>query len=169
MPAKPASPQVPPTEKVQTSYKQLCNAAVDLNTASDELGKAISLWDAALQKLNLGVSAWVELSSGENEGYWWDRGIGYTQMKGRWGLALRDREGHYSAPDANSEEIWPFNEAPRWMRINAVGQIPDLLEALLKQAEDTTKKIKSKITQAYELAEAFGKVMEEEPKPAEQR
>jgi hypothetical protein len=39
---------------------------------------------------------------------------------------------------------------------------------LLKQAEATTEKIKSKTQQAYELAEALGKVVEES-KPAEQR
>lgn len=168
MPAKPATPQVPSTQKVQTVYKQLSTAAVDLNAASDEFGKDVSLWDAALQKLNLGVSAWVELSGGVQENLWWDRCVGYAKLKNWWDLVLRTRHGEYTAPDEDSEEIWAFNEAPRWMRIEAVGQLPDLLEALLKQAEATTEKIKSKTQQAYELAEALGKVVEES-KPAEQR
>jgi hypothetical protein len=145
--------QASPAERVQNSYKQLSLAAADLNTASDELGTAISVWDAALKKLNLGVSAWAELSSGGDEPYWWDRSVGYTKLKDRWGIALRTREG--VDPVDAKVETWPFNEAPRWMRIEGVGKLPDLLEALLKQAEDTTKKIKGKIAETYDLAKAI--------------
>jgi len=54
------------------------------------------------------------------------------------------------------------------MRVEAVGRIPDLLEALLKQAEDTTKKIKDKTEEVFELAVAMSKVVEE-AQPAEQK
>jgi hypothetical protein len=82
-----------PVERVQNSYRQLSLAAADLNTVTDELGKAISIWDAALKKLNLGVCAWVELSSGGEGFSWWDKSIGYTKIKDRWGISLREREG----------------------------------------------------------------------------
>jgi len=147
--------QASPVERVQKSYTQLCLAAADLNTATDELSAAISVWDAVLKRLSLGVSAWVELSSGVDGGRWWDRSIGYTKLKDRWGIALRDRDGVEWAEEHDKVETWSFNEAPRWMRIEGVGRLPDLIEALLKQAEDTTRKIRSKITQAYELAEAI--------------
>ena len=152
-----APPVVTPTERIQSTFKQLSHAAVELNTASDELSKPIVICEAALKTLNLGVSAWVELSAGGDGGYWWDRGIGYTQLKDRWGVALRAREGHL-ASDEPDTDTWPFNEAPRWMRIEAVAKLPDLLEALLKQAEDTTQKIRKKIAQANELAEAISKI-----------
>ena len=91
-------------EKVEGIYKQLSHAAVDLNGASDELGKPIQVWEAALKKLNLGVSAWVELSSGgDDRERWWDRGVGYTKLKDRWGIALRTREGSHQSPDDDSE------------------------------------------------------------------
>jgi hypothetical protein len=153
----------PPTERVQAAYKQLSLAANSLNVASDELGKAISVLDAALQKLNLGVSAWADLSSNEDTdaGTWWNRRIGYTKIRDKWGVALRTASGNYNWPNDDSEELWLFNDAPRWMRIEAVGKIPDLLEELLRQAEDTTKKIKNKTTQAYELAAAMSKVAQE--------
>lgn len=156
-------PQAPLTERVQASYKQLSLAANSLNAASDDLAKAISVLDAALQKLNLGVSAWVQLSGNEDPDIstWWSRGVGYTKIHDKWGIALRTAKGNYNFPDDDSEELWLFNDAPRWMRIEAVGKIPDLLEALLKQAEDTTKKIKNKTTQAYELAAAMTKVAQE--------
>ncbi|HME01192.1 MAG TPA: hypothetical protein VKM93_28250 [Terriglobia bacterium] len=165
-------PRLAPNERVLASYKQLSLAANSLNSASDELGKAISVLDEALKRLNLGVSAWVQLSTGGGDitSNWWSRNVGYTKIGDKWGLALNTESGDYQYPDQDSEETWLFNEAPRWMRIEAVGRIPDLLEALLKAAEDTTKKIKDKTAQAYELAVAMSKVDEEaqqEAQPAE--
>jgi hypothetical protein len=148
-------------EKIGTKYKQLSHAAIDLNTASDELGKPIQIWEAALKKLNLGVSAWVEISHGRHEEIWWDRGVGYTKLRDRWRIALRERDGNSYAPQEDSEEVWVFNDAPRWMRIEAVGKLPDLLDALLKRAEETTKTIRAKIEQANELAKAISRVADE--------
>lgn len=145
------APEVPPAERVQHSYKQLSLAAASLNAASDELGKAISLLDASLKSLNLGVTSWVTLSENQEENHWWQRDIGYTKIRDKWGIALRTSSGDFSNPDMASEEKWPFNDAPRWMRIEAVGKIPDLLEALVRQAEDTTRKIQKKTEQAFEL------------------
>ncbi len=163
-------PKAPPTERVQTTYKQLSLAAKSLNTASDELGKAISIFDAALQKLNLGVSAWAQLSGNEDSATldWWSRSLGYTKVGDKWGIALKKASGNFNWPEDESEELWLFNEAPRWMRIEAVGKIAELLEALLKQAEDTTRKIKERTKQAYELAAAMSKVAEE-AQPAEEK
>ena len=87
--------------------------------------------------------------------------ISYTKIGDKWGIALNKESGDYNYPDQDAEECWLFNEAPRWMRIEAIGKIPDLLEALLKTTEDTTKKIKDKTAQAYELAVAMNKVAEE--------
>jgi len=47
------------------------------------------------------------------------------------------------------------------MRIEAVAKLPDLLEALLKQAQDTTQKIRKRIAQANELVEAISKVADD--------
>ena len=121
-----------PTQGVQESYKQLAQAAVSLNSASDELGRAISMLDAALKKLTLGASAWVTLS--ENDGsklghdWWWARQFGYTKVRDKRGVALRSISGDHSYPDSDSEEAWIYNDAPRWMRTEAVAMIPELLE-----------------------------------------
>jgi len=162
MPAKQAPPQVPPAEKIQTFYPRLVRAAEELNAASDQLGKPISIWEAILRKLNLGISAWVEISGNDEGYYWWDRSVGYTKLKDTWGIAVRKRNGTGSGdPNEVEEETWAFSEAPRWMRIEAVGKLPDLLEALLKQAEDTTNKIKTSIARACEFADALSKVAED--------
>ena len=132
-------------EKIQNTYKQLSAAAKDLNAASDGLADAMLMLDESLQRLNLGISAWVAVSGNEDEdGTWWSRGIGYARIGSKWGIALRSASGNYAVPDQDSEEKWLFNEAPRWMRLESVGKIPDLLEALLRQAEDTSKKLKAR-------------------------
>lgn len=161
MPTK-KTPEVPPNDRVQTYYKQLSQAAGEINTASDELGKAVSLLDAALKRLNLGISAWVQLSgnSDDNCGDYWSRDLGYAKIGKSWGIALRTVSGNYNDPDSESGEVWLFNEAPRWIRIEAIGKIPDLLEALIKRTEETTEKIRKKTNQAFELAAAIATVAE---------
>ena len=153
-----SGPEVGVAEKVQALYKQLSHAAADLNNASDQLVKPIKVWESALKKLNLGVPAWVNTSKGGEDPEWWDRGVGYARLKDGWGIALRSRRGNDGWPDRDSEDLWAFNEAPRWLRIEGVGKLPDLLAALLKQAEDTTIKLKAKVTQANELAEAINAI-----------
>lgn len=155
-PAK-QEPQVTPVKRVQDSYKQLSMAAASLNSASDGLGKAISKLDAALNRLNLGVSSWVTLSEGDGnqqgQSWWWARQFGYAKVRDKWGVALRTRSGDESHPEGGvSEEAWLYNDAPRWMRAEAVGKIPELLETLLKQVQETTKGIEQKTAQAMELA-----------------
>ena len=161
-------PKAPPSEKVQSLYKNLSIAAKTLNAASDELGKAISVFDGALQKLNLGISAWAEISGGEDEPDWWGRYLGYARVGDKWGIAVKKAGGRYDRPDEDYEEVWLFNDAPRWMRVEAVAKIPELLEALIKQAEETTKKIRERTTQAYQLAAAMSKVSDE-AQPAKEK
>ncbi len=161
---------VSPTDRVNTAIKKLSVAAIDLNTASDELGEAIAVLDAALKKLNLGISAWLQLSGNEDPygGDWWSRDIGYTKIRDRWGIALRGRKGNCNNPQFDQSEEWLFNEGPRWLRIVAVGKIPELLEALLKQAEDTTKKIKGKTAEAQQIGAAIARALEAEFQPVGQ-
>jgi hypothetical protein len=140
-----------PAARVENSFKKLTSAAQMLNSASDDLTKVISPLDAALKKLGLGVAAWVEISGNDDGANFWSRDLGYAKLNGKWGIALRDVSGHHQNPDGDAEEAWLFSEAPRWMRIEAVGKIPDLLEKLLQQVEDTAKKLKTKTVQAQEL------------------
>ena len=147
--------QVTSTQRIQNVFKQLSLAAVGLNGASDGLADAILMLDDTLKRLNLGVSAWVTVSGNDDQdGNWWSRDLGYTRIGDKWGIALKSASGHYGNPDGDSVEKWLFSDAPRWMRIESVGKIPDMLEALLKQAEDTTQKIKAKTDEALALVQA---------------
>src|SRR5437870_996412 len=112
-------------EKVASAYRDLSVAAKNLNQVSDELGKTISALDAALQKLNLGVSAWVPIAGEEDgNGNFWSRGLGYSKVGGEWGIALRTLRGNYNWEDNTVEEKWLFNDGPRWLRADAIEHIP---------------------------------------------
>jgi hypothetical protein len=147
------------SERVGASFTKLSAAAKDLNKVSDELGQAISSIDHILQRLNLGVPTWVTIHGGQDEysgEEYWSRDVGYSKVGSRWGIALCTREGNYSNPDQEKFEAWLFNDAPRWLRVEGVEKIPDLLEELIKNTEQTTKKIKGKIDHAKQLADALG-------------
>lgn len=150
------------SERVQTSFKNLTVAATNLNVASDELAKAITALETALENLTLGISAWATISSGADDSHWWSRDLGYTEINGVWRIALRTSSGDYSSPDDDSARVWLFSSAPRWMQVEAVSRIPDLIEKLAEQAEETRKKIKSKTAQACELAEIIDGVKKSE-------
>ncbi len=144
------------SERVTNSVEQLSLVAADLNKASDELGRAISAIDAVLQSLNLGVPTWIQIHGNEDQYLdYWSREVGYAKVGNKWGVALRTLEGNYNSPEDERCDSWLFNDAPRWIRIEGVAKIPDLLEALIKNAEETTKKIRSKTTEANNLALAI--------------
>jgi|ERR1700722_1036637 len=143
-------------ERVQNAFASLLLAAHELNSESNELGKSIADLDASLQKLNLGVSAWVPfMETADEDGWYCHREIGYAKTGTTWGISLREVEGDVERPDQETVESWLFDNSPRWMRIESIGKIPDLLEKLIKQAEETTKKMKAKNAQAKELATAI--------------
>jgi hypothetical protein len=140
--------------KIQTLLKKLSMAATNLNAASDALGRAITVWDSVLRKFSLGIEAWVNTtSSGDSGDQWWDRGIGYTQINDKWGLALRERQGSHIIPGVDTDKTWQFNQAPRRLRIEGVAKLPELLEALLTLSEDTTQKLLKETGQMLAMAD----------------
>jgi hypothetical protein len=151
-------------ERVTGYIQQLSLVAADLNKASDELGQAIAAIDSVLQSLSIGVPTWTTIESGDDvpEGStYWSRDLGYAKVGKKWGISLRDVSGNYNWPDEENCDLWLFNEGPRWLRMQAVSKIPELLEALIKNTEETTRKIRGKTAEANQLAaviaEAAGK------------
>jgi hypothetical protein len=145
-------------QRVTDSFTRLSSAAKDLNKASDELGKAIIAIDSVLQMLNLGVPTWVKIHGGEDpytRDEYWSRDLGYAKVGNRWGIALCTREGCNSDPESERSESWLFNDAPRWLRVEGIHKIPDLLEELIKNTAQTTEKVKGKIDEANTLAGAL--------------
>lgn len=148
--------------RVEVSYRKLSAVASDLNFTSDELGKSISDLDSALKKLNLGVSVWVHIrAEDEDDGWFWSEDLGYAKIGGTWGIALRTVRGHYSDPDGESAEAWLFNDGPRLLRLSAIETIPQLLEKLSAEADETAKKIRIKLAAVQEVAAVVKKAADE--------
>ncbi len=147
---------VPPKERVASSFKQLAAVSTDLNSAADELSETISKLDEALEGLKLGVSAWHQVAGNEDpqDGSYWSRDIGYARVRNKWGIAIRKTWGNHFYGDYDEEE-WLFADAPRWMCIESIGELPDLFEDLIKRTEETTGKIRAKTNEAKELAAAI--------------
>jgi hypothetical protein len=146
-------------EKIQTHFQTLSEAAFALNAASDELTKVVGILDEALKKLNVGLTVWVTFTSWGNadEPQEYDEEqIGYCKVSGKWGIALRRIWGDHYADHHAEDGPWLFNEGPREMRIRGVDKIPEVLEALGKEAVDTTKKVQEKAKEVRELADAVG-------------
>jgi hypothetical protein len=154
-------------EKVQSSFLQLSSVATDLNAISDELGKSIAEIDAALKKLNLGISVWVQVSGRddqEDQSHFSEQ-VGYAKVDGKWGIALRTVSGDHNWPDRDRVEQWLFSDGPRKLRLAAIGKLPEMLKRLSEEAVDTTNKIKGKLAEAQEVAAAV-KTAAQGPKPA---
>jgi len=143
-------------DRVQASYLQLSAVASDLNTISDELGKSIAEIDVALKKLNVGISVWVDITSWDNsdELDYYQEQIGYSKVDGKWGIALRTVSGNHNWPDRDEIEEWLFSDAPRKLRLAAIEKLPELLKELSEQAVETTNRIKGKLAEVKEVAEA---------------
>jgi hypothetical protein len=141
-------------ERVSASFQKLARSAEQLNAVSNELGKSIAALDAALKHLNLGVSTWVATYEDSNPltGRFHTRGIGYAKVNGKWGIALRTIDGDYTNPGFEDSEEWPFNDAPRSQRIEAVAKLPDLIEKLVEVAASVTDEISTKIKDAEQVA-----------------
>lgn len=145
----------PLPERIAHAFTTLTSSSRALNKRSDEYASRIQNIDQLIQKLNLGVEAWVQ-----TEGGWEDDNqdfehhfVGYTRFHRGWGLALKTVTGNDRNPERDRSEEWPFNEAPRAIRILGVAKIPELLERLAKKADAMTEKIGSASDQSKELAE----------------
>ncbi len=151
--------------KIQTHFQALTTAATSLNAASDELAKVASVLDEALKRLNIGLVVWVTVSRWvDDQGRQGTDQIGYCKVDGKWGIAL----SRSWDDDLMKEEVglWLFNGAPRELRLRGVDKLPEVIEALSKEACETTKKVQEKTKEVRELANVIEKIANE-PRRAE--
>lgn len=144
-----------PVERVQSSYRKLSEVASALNEVSDSLGQQIAELDSTLKKLNLGVTVWVPFRGNVEDNVLWSEDLGYAKVRGKWGVALRT----FVQPcdDEPQVEEWLFNDAPRQLRLSAVEKLPELLEKLSQQGEQTTQEVCCKVAEVGELVDAVKK------------
>lgn len=60
-------PKVPPTERINSSFKKLTSITPELHSAAKELSKTIDQFNTALEPLSLRVPAWHTISHGEDQ------------------------------------------------------------------------------------------------------
>lgn len=145
----------PTTDRVADSFQQLKAVAAELNAVSGELGKYIAALDEGLQRLNLGVQAWVTIREfEERDGNYWRLQLGYAKVHRTWGIALSEVRGSYT-DESCDEETWLFANAPRPHRVDAVDKLPDLLSTLIELARKTSAELREKIAKAQQIAAAF--------------
>lgn len=147
------------SESVSSSFRELSAAAGALNVVSDELGKAVSEIDDSLKKLNLGVTAWVQMQkwggAHERDLSYTIEELGYAKINSKWGIAVRVRSGDDEHPEYDeSVEAWLFNDATRALRLRAIKKIPELLNKLSEEATKVTKELQVKLADAQAVAAA---------------
>jgi hypothetical protein len=147
--------------KIQTHFQSLSSAATSLNAASDELSKIVSVLDEALRKLNIGLNVWVTVSRWIDELRHGADQIGYCKVNGKWGIALCRSWGDDSVDEDTVEGLWLFNDAPRELRLAGVDKLPEMIEALSKEAFETTKKVQEKTKEVRELTSVIEKIANE--------
>lgn len=147
-------PKVPPTERINSSFKKLTSITPELHSAAKELSKTIDELNAALEPLSLRVPAWHTISRGEDQdGSYWSRAIGYAYVGHDWTIALKTASGNENY-DSHEEEVWAFSKAPRWLIIESISKLPELFDTLIERVTDTTEKLKARTEQAMELVAA---------------
>lgn len=112
--------------QVAATWPKLVAAAAELNAVSDELNSVSAAIEKHLSSLNLGIEVLVVMSTGKHYVRW----FGYGKIEKRWGLKIIDES--VEVPVNTLEYTWA--NAPRWMRIDALAMLPELLEAMLAHA-----------------------------------
>ena len=139
----------------------LAATAANLNEASKKLSRVVERIDNALQRINLGVTAWTQVRGGDVQGAdrFWSEELGYSRTGRKWGLTLRKIRYDMLNPEFEKLEEWLFNEAPRSLRIRAITKIPDLLKELDREAKKLATQVSESINKTEPLVEAIEKSM----------
>jgi hypothetical protein len=152
----PNASKEPASDRVVAAFMQLAKSSQTLNDEVAEWTKHVSIVNESLRKLGVGVSAWHVVSQGgDDENSHWRREIGFTKLEDEWCIALKKTSWDDRWPEEGSEEIWPFEDAPRWFMLDAGGKIPDLLETLVKRTDETTVKVTKRKEEAATMAIAL--------------
>lgn len=132
--------------EVAERFEKLAKESVLLNRQSDLMAAQFDRIDDVIKSLNIGVATWIEYSITGNG----HRAIGYSRLKGKWGVTLRKKENEVV-------EIWHVNDAPRYMRLEATAHVPGLFDALHAQVIDMTVKISKAGAALTEFADEITK------------
>jgi len=151
--------------------KDLEPLAAQLNPSSDELTKALEAIQQRLNELALGVEAWLDNTPDElaheidwpdpdndSRRTWRSHELGYGRHGDGWALLVRTMdypqfisgsgEWEFEADGSYELERKPLLRSARALRVEAVGRIPTLVDALRDKAEQVINAVE----QAKKLA-----------------
>jgi hypothetical protein len=163
----PRTSLAPDPSKLQANLQELTSTADALNDLSDRLTKQVAEIEAAVNKLNLGITANVEVESWADEkGLQWETWrLAYGKNGGgRWGFFVQHLSGTRNFPEADSLEQSAFHDLSRDRRLRAVEKIPLLLEALVARSKKVASELSGKLTYAQSVAASFSPASPEMPK-----
>jgi len=142
--------------KLSASLQELTKSANSLNTLSDQLNKEVAGAESALNNIGIGLTAYVTTEPSPDDpsdplqyDFW---RIGYEKHAGKWGITIGHLWGHEAFPESEKEETWAFKDAPREHRLKAVEKIPELIDALVKKANEFSADLTASMSFAQALA-----------------
>lgn len=147
-----AEQEVSPSDRIASAFADLIPVAKTLRTADGAVLIPVSILEADLNRLNLGVAAWTFVSQAEEpNGDFEDWSVGYARHQGRWGLLVKFEAGNRRDIGMSSDDIWFFSDAPRFIRSKAIDGLPKLIEALVKVSRKTAERLNNKVHDAKAL------------------
>jgi len=94
------------------------------------------------------------------DGFFTEWDLGYARHAGRWGIVIRLTKGSRTHPDEENEDIWFFNDAPRFIKSKAIDLLPDLIEGLVAVSDKTADRLLRKTPTAQQLAGAVSVLLD---------
>lgn len=146
-----------PSERMTAALEKLHASAKQNKPVKDVLSRSVAIVERELGRFDLRVASWTMLSERiGNDGDTFRRDyVGYIEHQKQWRIVLSSDRGSDSRPDENVEEIWPFDEAPQYLRAKAIDKLPDLIEALAATVDSTTERLRKRLDSAAQLSEAL--------------
>lgn len=133
---------------IQVARERLLLESQDINQVSDKLNDQIRALEEGLKSYNLGIAAFTPLSG--------DFELGYGRLANKWGIIIVERR----TLGGVAEREWYFQDAPRSLRIEAIDHLPQLIEALIREAKAMTLRIVEATQVAWTVANAMREASE---------
>ncbi len=119
--------------------------SAEMNSATDQLNRALYEAEKAIADLKLGVTASVNVVS-DPESAWYEV-LSFGKVNQTWRLMWET--GYADSED--SPEVTPLVNASRATRLSAVDSLPALVEALIRTASEEVETVRAKAKAAQEL------------------
>jgi DNA polymerase-3 subunit gamma/tau len=139
-------------DSLRASLQRARRVAPELASATDAVNIALERVEQALTTLNLGVTACIDLDPDRNPRDDWARCLRFGKDGSTWRLLLE------SGPEGGDADDWsqsPLLSASKEVRLQAVEQLPALIDKLVEAAEDQVGRFRAAAAKAQAVAAAI--------------